>query len=282
MNFYQLLSNSSIVVATLVGGTIFSGCTDQDDATPNVPACLPTNMPAEVGDDEYLEITYNELGKPISLSNPDYQEYSFNVFYDDQNRLLSLGEEGDESYFLVEYTNGEIKETYYYQKDDGNYAINRFNIYKTDDQDRIISNTEYDVEDSGPEKEYTSEYTYDEQGNIAKVTGTNWVNDGEIRITRLMYDDKINPFHTVGFMLHSDGLFNFITLSKSNLVSIQRGEDDVNPDQLSYEYDTMGNPVKVTYHSHYQRQEFDSEGNKVGEPKVVVETYENIIVFTCR
>ena len=126
----------------------------------------------------------------------------------------------------------------------------------------------------------TESYIYDERGNIVQIIDTDL--EGEIDIMRMTYDDKVSPFHTLGFTFDYGGLFNFITLSKNNLVSYQRGEDDTLPDKIAYEYDEKGNPVKITYENHYQRQEYDSEGNKVGEPKKVVDTYENDITFTCR
>ena len=282
MNFYRLLSHSSLALAIIGISLISSGCTDQDDATPAVPACLPTIMPAEIGDDDYLQIAYDELGRPSAISDPDNPQYSLAVKYGDQNRLLSVGEEGDHDYFLFEYTDGEIKETYYYQDDEGGYTFDRFHIYKTDAQERIISSTEYDVEKSGTEKESTDEYTYDERGNIVKVVSTNWEYNNEVSTTLLAYDDKVNPFYTVGFTLDGNGLFNFISLSPNNLISYQWGDDETLADNISYEYDERGNPVKLFYEARYHRQEYDSEGNKVGEPKVVIDTYENDITFTCR
>ena len=83
-------------------------------------------------------------------------------------------------------------------------------------------------------------------------------------------------------MLDNNGLFNFISLSPNNLISYQWGDDETLTDKITYEYDEMGNPVKLTYEEHYQRQEYDAEDNEVGKPKVVIETYENDITFTCR
>jgi hypothetical protein len=281
MNFYRLLSHSTAALALGSIGLFFSGCSDKDDASPAVPACLPTIIPAEIGDDDYLQVTYNQLGKATSISDVSYQEYSMNISYDDQGRLLSVGEEGDYDYFLFEYTDGEIKETYYYQDDNGSYTFDRFHIYETDAQGRIISSTEYDVEESGTEKEHTDEYTYDERGNVVKVTSTVWDRD-EVSVTHIAYDDKVSPFHTVGFMIDSGGLFNFISLSPNNIVSYQWEENEASADKLSYEYDEMGNPVKLFYEARDLNQEYDAEGNKVGEPEIESETFINNITFSCR
>ena len=262
-----------------MAGTIFSGCSDQDDASPAVPACLPTTIPAEIGDDDYLQVSYNASGKPAKVSYPDDPQQAHDISYDEQNRLVAIGTEADEFYYTFEYTNDEIKETGYYEKG-GSYTFDDFTIYKTDEQGRIVTRTHYELEDGGTEKGTTEEYVYDERGNIIKVIDTD--SEGEIDITLMTYDDKVNPFRTLGFMIDYGGLFNFITLSQNNLVSYQSGEDDTTPDRISYEYDEMGNPVKLVYEARYRSQEYDSEGNKVGEPKEVVETYENSIVFTCQ
>ncbi len=282
MNFYRLLSHSSIAMTMLGISLISSGCTDQDDATPAVPACLPTIMPAEIGDDDYLQIAYDELGRPSAISDHDNPQYSLAVKYSDQNQLLSVGEEGDYNYFLFEYTDGEIKETYYYQDDDGGYISERFHVYKTDAQGRIISNSNYGVKESGIKKKGTDEYTYDERGNIIKIVSTNWEYNNEVSTTLLAYDDKVNPFHTVGFVIDGDGLFNFISLSPNNLVSYQWGDDDTLADKISYEYDERGNPVKLFYEARDHHQEYDEAGNKVGEPEIESETFVNDITFTCR
>ena len=155
-------------------------------------------------------------------------------------------------------------------------------VYETDSSGRVVSSSKYYYlkENSEFVEESTKTYAYNEAGNVVQVTSGSIYNDGP-RVTTITYDDKSNPYYTMGFALTEDGFINFLSLSQNNPVSVQWSEERLT-DHITYEYDEMSNPVKTTYYSHRMKQEYDEEGNEMGEPKEVVETYESSTVFTCQ
>ena len=275
------------VGAIALSGLGFSGCSDEEDAmmTPEIPACLPAFVKGELWLEDDTKFTYDESGTLESITYQDSDdEFLQSITYDDQNRLILAGKKDDNDYFEFEYSDSEIKEKYYYRGGEGSHSLVRYYLYQVDAQGRITSRSEYDVEEeeSGTKKRYTEQFFYDENGNITRVEGTSEKNSNEKDVTVITYDNKTNPYHTIGFVFGElEGAFNFLSLSKNNPVSIQWYEGDL-VDQLTYEYDELGNPTKTTYQDYDTDQDYDSEGNPIGEPKETIKMYESSTTFSCQ
>ena len=162
----------------ILGGLSFSGCSEEEDATvtPDVPeaqTCLITSITSDIWAEGNISFTYDETGKPNQVTITD-GENSFvdAIIFDDQNRLRSFGEESDSSYYLFEYNAQEIRYTFHYTKKDGSRMTGDRQVYETNTSGRVVSRSEYYYSKESSEfvKESTDTYTYDEAGNVVKIT----------------------------------------------------------------------------------------------------------------
>ena len=269
-----------LALGTVALASVFSACSEEEEAalTPTaveVPACLPITLPDEIGDDNLIRYTYNDKGRATQAEYVGSAQ-TVDIIRDSDDRLVSIGREGDRYYIALEYSAGEIKEALYYQsEEDDQYHTEFIYTNRVNEQGLITGRTIQNFDRYAGESSNDEEFTYDDRGNIVTIVRTDNV-DGDIDTITVTYDDKVNPYHTVGFELDDYGLFNYKSLSKNNPVSVGRSYRDTSPNRIEYEYDEQGNPVKTTYYDVYKST--DADGNVVE----IEEGFEGVSTFECR
>ena len=281
MNTKQLITRTLGAGVIILGGLSFIGCSEEEEVVmiPEVKNCMPTSISSDLLTGKDIAFFYDEqdrVNRITATSGED--QYSEIAVYDDQGRLVSLTNDADSSYHLIEYSEQSITQNYFRGK--RSFEQDKRFVYETDASGRIVSKTMYHFRGEELEKMNTEDFTYDEAGNVIQLKGTDWY-EGEEYGLSITYDDKINPYHSVGFDYSGEAIFHFISLSKNNPVLIE-WEEDQSESRFTYEYDETGNPIKSSASAHLMQQEYDSEGNPVGEPEEVVETYESNITFSCQ
>lgn len=210
--------------------------------------CLPTQLP---GEEAYLHITYNE---DHTIQQVDYQNYDdpepgrfISTFHYDNgklSRIESFEDDVKNFYTEFEYDVSTITETIY-ERDAENDIFEKVYYYiHYLENGRITSTGSFDGSENFVMTELV-EYTYDEAGNITHLDEYNSVLQKQATWD-IEYDNHVNPYKAAGISGGDGSFFDFENLSNNNYVKgtyTSPPGGDVSEDEVTYTYDTDGNPL---------------------------------------